>query len=125
MWASSLFDIDHVIADKIDSLLSHIDSDAVVFDAFNKEQLCGFVWSYPYERVEETVLHIAYIAILPKYRGYSISTCLIKEVERCAKEKDINTLEVIVSDNNKPAHAIYKKAHFVADRIIMVKEVAE
>ena len=115
---------DLIVAEKIESLKSHLQSEtAYVIAAFEREELIGFVWAYPVSTLFETVLHIAYIAVLEKAQGKGVGLKLLLVVQEIAKRLGLKSIELIVGKNNESANCFYRDNNFFEDRIIMRKEL--
>lgn len=111
-----------IIKDKIDSLAYHIVNEtAYAYGAFQDNNMIGFVWAYPVSSTFETVLHVAYIAVMKDAQGLGIGSLLLEIVEKTAKEIGLNKIELTVGNSNERAISFYKKNNYEAERIIMKK----
>lgn len=117
-------DESNLVEKKIASLKSHIqDGTAHVVAAFDGEELIGFVWTYPVSTPFETVLHIAYIAVLEKGQGMGVGFQLLLAVQGIAKKLGLKSIELIVGKDNENAKRFYYNSDFYEDRIILRKEL--
>lgn len=117
-------DESNIIEKKIVSLKSHIQNGtAHVVAAFDGEELIGFVWTYPVSTPFETVLHIAYIAVLEKAQGMGVGFQMLLASQEIAKKLGLKSIELIVGNDNENAKRFYRNSDFYADRIILRKEL--
>lgn len=111
-----------IINNKIDSLVYHIANEtAYAYGAFQDNNMIGFIWAYPMLSAFETVLHVAYIAVMKEAQGLGIGSLLLEIIERTAKEIGLNKIELTVGNSNERAIGFYQKNNYDAERIIMKK----
>ncbi len=117
-------DMDALVEKKLESLLSHLNAkDAIVLGAFENEELLGFTWAYPFTRVEEPVMHIAYTSVLPGCQGQGIGAKLTLELEGYARAGGVKRLEMYVSKENEPSIAMHKRIGYYVHEFVMTKPV--
>ena len=83
-----------------------------VFKLTHNNDFAGFVIVQITDEV-----NIASIAVKKEFRNLGMATKLIEKVEEFAKEKNIKTISLEVSDKNITAYLLYKKLGFVERRI--------
>ena len=66
--------------------------------------------------------HISYFGVLKQYRRMGYATRLFSEVEKLAKDNNINYLELTSGNQRKSAHYFYQKNDFkIKDTTVFVK----
>lgn len=97
------------------------DKTAILFGAFDKKNnnLVGFIWGY--EKIGK--LHINYFYINKGYRGKGVGQKLINSMYEKAKEKNIDTIELMVGSKNTNAMKFYKKQGFISERVLLCKKI--
>lgn len=119
----SVSDITSIVEEKYASLLENISNNkAYVYGAVEKE-LCGFLWSYDMHSLSGEALHIAYVSVLEKYRRNGIAKQMLIAAEKEASARNIEYIELVVSNNNVSALDLYVNNGFKIDRLFMQKRI--
>lgn len=96
-----------------EDLLHYLNSqNHIVYLAKLNEKIVGFILL---EITDE--VNIFTVAVEQDYRNIGLATRLVEEAKIIAKEKNINTLSLEVSDNNLRAYLLYEKLGFNIRRI--------
>lgn len=73
----------HLMTIKIVELAEYIRHDkAVVYGYFDKKQIVGFIWVFPYKHKKEERYFLNAITVLPEYRKKHIASILFESVEK-------------------------------------------
>ncbi len=104
--------------EKIGSLVSHLaDGTAIAYGAFEKEELCGFIWAYRHPFREEERMYVSEIRVKEEYRNRGIGTELLRLVEGKAKEMGIRAMYLHAEAGNANALRLYKAFGYKEERI--------
>lgn len=110
------------ISSKVEDLKGYIEQEkAIVFGAFRSE-LIGFIWCYPRAFVGGERLHINQFVVDSSYRDSGIGSRLLKTVEKYACEKNIRTIDLMVSVNSPSAY-YYEHKGFAKESYQMTKRM--
>lgn len=94
---------------------------AIIIGTYQDERLVGFMWLYKHDYFGELRLHINQIIVSEEFRGIGIGKELISQAELIAKEHNIKTLDLNVTEMNKEAAGIYRSMGFITERRYMKK----
>lgn len=109
---------------KMDDLIGHLaDNTAVVYGAFDDEELVAFIWAYVHPFREETRMYVSEIRVKEEYRKQGIGSQLLKQVENKAKELGLAAIYLHAEANNPEAVKFYKATCFCEERIQFRKEI--
>ncbi|HXP93605.1 MAG TPA: GNAT family N-acetyltransferase [Candidatus Binatia bacterium] len=64
---------------------------------------------------------VAYMAVEPEARRKGIGAALLAEAERIARERNLPTIAMMVTEENGPALRLYERAGFITERRLMCK----
>ena len=108
--------------EKIGSLVSHLaDGTATAYGAFEKDELCGFIWAYRHPFREEERMYVSEIRVKEEFRNQGIGTELLRLVEDKAKETGIKAMYLHAEANNTNGLRLYKRLGFKEERIQLRK----
>jgi ribosomal protein S18 acetylase RimI-like enzyme len=108
--------------DTIDSLLNYMKSgNAVVFAAFEKDTILGWLWCHSIDRFDSKRLHIASFAVKSETRQTGIGHQLIEMAEEYAANQKYDGIDLLVTKENVSAVEFYKKHGFEVERYLMRK----
>lgn len=99
------------------------DGSAYIFGCIENNELIGFLWAYKKNFANQLRLHISYLIIDEKYRSKGLGKKLICELEKVAKEEDINYIDLFVNKDNTKAQKFYERVSFENERILMRKKL--
>lgn len=106
------------------NLIKYIeDGSAVVYCAFIKERIVGFIWAYERTVSEKRSFHITKLVIHSSCRRLGIGKALILKVENEAIEKGISIIELLVSCDSQDAVNFYESQGFVIKQYHVEKRV--
>lgn len=109
--------------EKMDDLIGHLRTHtAVVFGAFEGEELVAFIWSYVHQFREEGRMYVSEIRVEEEYRNRGIGRQLLKSIEDKAKELGINAVYLHAEAGNKEVRKLYQAYGYMEERIQMRKE---
>jgi ribosomal protein S18 acetylase RimI-like enzyme len=109
---------------KMDDLIGHLaDNTAVVYGAFDDEELVAFIWAYVHPFREETRMYVSEIRVKEEYRKQGIGSQLLRQVEDKAKEIGLHTIYLHAEAGNMDARRFYESCGYVEERIQMRKEI--
>lgn len=95
----------------------------VVYGAFERRDLVGFVWAYNSSfRDDKTRLYVEVIQIDKNYSNSQIISQLLEEVEHYAKRKGYNAIFLHIDSFKKEKINLYKKNGYEIERIQLVKK---
>jgi lipopolysaccharide/colanic/teichoic acid biosynthesis glycosyltransferase/ribosomal protein S18 acetylase RimI-like enzyme len=111
-----------ICIEKIEQLKEYInEGSAILIGSFDEEVLTGFVWLYERNHFGECRLHINEIAVKEQYRGKGIAKHLMSEAEKYAKDREIETIDLFVTERNNEALNMYRNLGFLSERLYMKK----
>ena len=109
---------------KMDDLIGHLaDNTAVVYGAFDDEELVAFIWAYVHPFREETRMYVSEIRVKEEYRKQGIGSQLLKQVENKAKELGLGAIYLHAEANHPEAVRFYKATGYCEERIQMRKMI--
>ena len=110
--------------EKIGSLIDHLKDDtAIVYGAFEDEELIAFIWAYVHQFREDTRMYVSEIRVKGEYRKRGIGSQMLRLVEDRARELGLSTIYLHAEANNPKAIGFYKAAGYCEERIQMRKEI--
>lgn len=110
--------------EKIGSLIDHLkDNTAIVYGAFEAEELVAFIWAYVHQFREENRMYVSEIRVKEEYRKRGIGRELLRLVEDKAKEMGLGAVYLHAEAGNKDARRLYEACGYCEERIQMRKEV--
>jgi len=105
---------------RITELIDYIMQDkAIVYGYFDKKELAGFIWVFPYEYRKEERYLLNAITVLPEYRKKHIASRLFESVENeiCGKKTALFTFVDVV--NEKGRHFYQRHIFYAMQNSIM------
>ena len=109
---------------KISEFITHLENDrAIGYGLFSEEEICGFVWAYPYQYRGENRMYINEIRIRDDCRGKGYGKELLACVEKQAKEMGFGTVFLHAEADNPTALNLYQSCGFVKERIQFRKDI--
>ncbi len=97
---------------------------AVVYGAFDGDQMAGFIWAYDYPfREDRNRLYISIIYLDPSFRGQHIGQQLIAAVRTYAADNGYRALFLHTEGHNTGAQAFYAAMGFAVERLQLVEEI--
>ena len=109
---------------KMDDLIGHLaDNTAVVYGAFDDEELVAFIWAYVHLFREETRMYVSEIRVKEEYRKQGIGSQLLKLVEGKAKERGLAAIYLHAEASHPEALEFYKSTGYCEERIQLRKEI--
>ncbi len=110
--------------EKIGSLIDHLaNGTAIAYGAFEKEELCGFIWAYRHQFREEERMYVSEIRVKAEYRNRGIGTELLRLVEGKAKEMGIRAMYLHAEAWNIDARRLYEANGYKEERIQLRKTI--
>ena len=110
--------------EKIGSLIVHLrDDTAIVYGAFEDDELIAFIWAYVHQFREETRMYVSEIRVKEEYRRHGIGSQMLRMVEDKAKELGIGAIYLHAEANNPEAIRFYKTSGYCEERIQLRKEL--
>lgn len=94
---------------------------AILFSAKINNEIVGFAWCYLHDFFDEKRLFINVLSVDENFQKKGIGKMLINEIEKYAKKKDINTIDVIASIENENSIGFYEHLNFKKSRIHYIK----
>ena len=67
---------------------------------------------------------VAYMAVVPEAQRRGVGRALLGAVERLAKERGVDYISLMVTEENAPALGLYAAAGFTTERRMLTKRVA-
>lgn len=111
---------------KMDDLIGHLaNGTAIVYGAFDSENVIAFIWAYIHQFREETRMYISEIRVNEEYRKQGIGKELLKQVEDKAKELGLGAMYLHAEARNKDARRLYETCGYCEERIQMRKELVQ
>jgi ribosomal protein S18 acetylase RimI-like enzyme len=115
---------DEFVNDSYQNMLKFLrNGSAILIGSFNKNEMIGFLWAYQREFFGEQRIHIGHIIVNVNERSKGIGTKLLNYLEKIAKEKNLNKIELITSADNENTLEFYKVKGFSEVRIQLEKEI--
>lgn len=109
---------------KTGSLIDHLrDDTAIVYGAFENEELIAFIWAYIHQFREENRMYVSEIRVKEEYRRRGIGSQMLRMVEDKAREQGLGAIYLHAEANNPEAIRFYKTAGYCEERIQMRKEI--
>lgn len=110
--------------EKMNDLIGHLrDNTAVVFGAFDGEEIVAFIWSYVHQFREENRMYVSEIRVKEEYRGRGIGKELLGLVEGKARELGLGAIYLHAEAGNWKARKLYEACGYVEERIQMRKDI--
>jgi len=100
-----------------------LDGTAVVFAAFNEEDLIGFLWAYSRVVGSEKRMHLNHLAVKESSRGKGIGSMLMCELEEYTRANNYAGIDLLSSISNQRAISFYEKRGYLVERVQLYKEV--
>lgn len=114
----------NIVETKIQELDEYIKSKkAILFGAFIKASLVGFIWLYVHDYYGEIRLHVNQIVIDKNFRGQGIAKGFLRETEKLATALKIETIDLFVSEENLAAVKMYENLGYVTERRYLKKKI--
>jgi ribosomal protein S18 acetylase RimI-like enzyme len=88
------------------------DGSAIVYGAFDGDELTGFIWGYLKEWNKSVRIHIPILVVRDGYERKGVAKVLMQKMKDYATVKNIRTLEVMVTSSNDVALAYYSAVGF-------------
>ena len=105
-------------------LIGHLaDNTAIVYGAFDGEQILGFIWAYVHQFREENRMYVSEIRVKEEYRKHGIGNQMLRMVEDKAREMGLGAVYLHAEANNPEALRFYKAVGYCEERIQMRKEI--
>ena len=120
----SVFDSEYLQkeVEKVHSYLN--DGSAIIFIALSEDNIPqGWLWCHEIQRIDQTRLHIANIAVKSEFRKNGIGRELISFAEKYAYKMKYAGVDLLVTVSNKDAIDFYKCMGFIEERIQLKKEL--
>ena len=109
---------------KMDDLIGHLaDNTAIVYGAFDDEELVAFIWAYVHPFREETRMYVSEIRVKEEYRKQGIGSQLLRLVEGKAKERGLGAIYLHAEANHPEMVKFYKTMGFSEERVQLRKEI--
>ena len=96
---------------------------AIVYGAYDKSKLVGFIWGYPRNFFDEKRIFINCLVVNKEYEKQGIGKKLINRLEDFAKENKYDSIDLTVAPFNENAVGFYNHMGFESERIQMVKKL--
>lgn len=110
---------------KIDGLIVHLENGtAIVYSAFDEEEIIGFIWAYVHQFREETRMYVSEIRVKEEYRKRGIGSRLLELVEEKARELNLPAIYLHAEANNLNSMMFYADNGYVKERIQYRKEIS-
>lgn len=111
--------------EKIGGLIDYLrDDTAIVYGAFESEELIGFIWAYVHQFREEDRMYVSEIRVKEEYRNCGIGRELLGIVEDKAKKLGLSAIYLHAEANNPEALRFYQTHGYEYERIQMRKEIS-
>ncbi len=108
--------------EKMDDLISHLkDNTAIVYGAFENDDLTAFIWAYVHQFREENRMYVSEIRVKEEYRKHGIGKEMLGLVEDKAKELGLSAIYLHAEAGNKDARRLYEECGYIEERIQMRK----
>lgn len=109
---------------KMDDLIAHLaDDTAIVYGAFDDEDLIAFIWAYVHPFREEPRMYVSEIRVKEEYRRQGIGSRLLRLVEDKAKELGLGAIYLHAEANHPEAVRFYKATGYCEERIQLRKGI--
>ena len=110
--------------EKMNDLIGHLkDNTAIVYGAFEDDELIAFMWAYVHEFREETRMYVSEIRVKEEYRRRGIGSQMLRMVEDKAREQGLSAIYLHAESNNPNAIGFYRAAGYCDERIQMRKGI--
>ena len=110
--------------ERISNLIEHLrDETAIVYGAFEDDDLIAFIWAYVHQFREENRMYVSEIRVKEEYRKRGIGNQMLRLVEDKARELDIGAIYLHAEANNPEAIGFYKAAGYCEERIQLRKSL--
>lgn len=99
------------------------DGTALIFGAFEDEELLGFIWGY--ERISNNIntIHVNHLVVDSKSRSKGLGGKLLNTLEQVSKLKNIDKIELMATCSNKKTIDFYEKNNFNKERVLLCKKI--
>jgi len=109
---------------KMDNLISYLrDDTAIVYGAFEGDELIAFIWAYVHQFREENRMYVSEIRVKEEYRKRGIGGQMLRLVEERAKALGLGAVYLHAEANNPRSVEFYKAKGYCEERIQMRKEI--
>lgn len=110
--------------EKINDLIGHRrENTAVVFGAFEDEELIAFIWAYAHQFREENRMYVSEIRVKEEYRKRGIGSQMLRLVEDKAEKMGLGAIYLHAEANNPDAVRFYKTSGYCEERIQFRKAI--
>lgn len=117
-------DVDSFNRKKMLELIEYLKEEkAIVYGAYDKEKLVGFIWGYSHVFFDEKRIFINCLVVDKKYEKCGIGKMLINRIEEFAKQNKYDSLDLTVAPFNENAVGFYKHIGFKEERIQMCRKI--
>ena len=117
-------DVDKFNRKKMTELVNYLkEKKAIVYGAYDKSKLVGFIWGYPRIFFDEKRIFINCLVVNKRYEKQGIGKKLINKIENFAKENKYDSIDLTVAPFNKNAVGFYEHIGFESERIQMYKKL--
>ncbi len=114
---------DSFYEEKLLGLCQYLDEDKAYFLVIKDcDNIVGFLWACELNKNFKRMMHILYFAVLHEYQGKGYGKQLLEEIEKKARKRNVDVLELNVRATN-PAIEFYKKMSFCEEHITMTKDL--
>ena len=104
--------------EKIGDFISHLsDNTAIGYGLFEKDEICGYVWEYPHQFLEEKRIYVNEIRIREDCREQGYGKELLRLVENKARDMGFPSVYLHVEADNPDAISIYRSCGYSEERI--------
>jgi len=118
------YNYNKIAIDTYNRLVSFIDDNtAILFGAFNENEILGFIWAHEREFMGEIRLHGALLVVDESIRHIGIGKELMLKMEEIARERNIKTIESLITSNNSKIVLFTEKLGYKCTRMQIEKEV--
>ena len=117
-------DVNEFNQKKMTELIDYLNEEkAIVYGAYDKSKLVGFIWGYPRTFFDEKRIFINCLVVNKEYEKQGIGKKLINRLEDFAKENKYDSIDLTVAPFNENAVGFYNHMGFESERIQMVKKL--
>lgn len=108
-------------AEEIFQYLEEVKGECLI--CIEEGRLLGMCWYFFRKEAGEGICHISQMAVVKDWQGRGISTEFVGFLERICRERGVKRLELNVGAINTKGIQFYQKNNFVAERILMKKNL--
>ena len=108
---------------KIEFMIAHIrDNTAIVFGAFDNDELVGYLWAYRIKFRDEDRVYVSEIHVAEKCRGQGLGHLLLNAVEEESRKiGEVTALYIHTEAGNAGAIRLYESEGYRMERVQMRK----